>query len=106
MNMTAPAVLLALHWVSGFIVLAYGLHRLEHIAPFKPGIDRRKRAEVLIEATAWVVLTIGAGGAVITPFLPLERPTLQDACVLAGMATFLIARHIRGVRHVKAEDCI
>lgn len=94
--MNSPAVLLALHWLSGLVVLAVGLERLEHITPCAKGIAGWSRYRLLAEASFWVSLCIGAAGAVITPLLPLEKPTLQDACVLVGLAGLILCGRLRG----------
>lgn len=92
--MNSPAVLVALHWVSGLIVLAIGLARLEGICLFsQSGMARYK---LIAEAVFWVALCIGAGGALVTPLLPLEKPTLQDACVLVGVAGLILCGRLRG----------
>ena len=46
-------------------------------------------------AMAWALLALGGAGAVITPFLPLEAPTLQDACVLLGFAVLIVRTRVK-----------
>ena len=93
--MTAPIILSILHWVSGFIVLAYGLQRLEILDPCRRGIDLKLRLMLVAESAGWIVLSIGGGGAVITPLLPLESPTLQDACTMTGVAVCVVMHHAK-----------
>lgn len=93
--MTAPLTLSILHWLSGFIVLAYGLHRLEVLDPCRRGIDIKLRLMLLAEAAGWIVLSIGGGGAIITPLLPLESPTLQDTCTMTGVAVTVVMHHVK-----------
>ena len=94
--MSSPAFLLVLHWVSGVIVLVVGLAQLEHICPFARGIVLKVRCRLIAEAAFWIALCVGAAGAIITPLLPLERPTLQDACVLVGVAGLVLCRRLKG----------
>lgn len=90
-----PTALLVLHWVAGFIVLAEALNKLERTAPCRPGLGRRARATELLKAIAWALLAVGGAGAVITPLLPLERPTLQDLCVMLGFAVLIVRTRVK-----------
>ena len=92
--MIAQTFLLVLHWLSGLIVLAIGLAQLEHLSPGAKGLTNKVRLQLLVEAAFWIVLCIGAAGAIVTPLMPLEKPTLQDACVLIGVAGIVICRRI------------
>lgn len=93
--MNSPTLLVALHWASGFVVLAIGLARLEGIT-LRGRMPRAERVKLLIEAVFWSSLCIGAAGAIVTPLLPLEKPTLQDACVLVGVAGLILCGRLRG----------
>lgn len=88
--------LLVLHWLSGFVVLAEALNKLERTAPCRPGVlGWRKRTTEWLKAVAWALLAVGGAGALITPLLPLERPTLQDACVLLGFAVLIVRTRVK-----------
>lgn len=88
--------LLVLHWLSGFVVLAEALNKLERTAPCRPGVlGWRKRTTEWLKAIAWALLAVGGAGALITPLLPLERPTLQDACVLLGFAVLIVRTRVK-----------
>jgi hypothetical protein len=97
--MTAASSLITMlavvHWVSGLIVLAEALNKLERTAPCRRGLPARERATEWLKAIAWALLSLGAAGAVITPLLPLEQPTLQDACVLLGFATLIVRTRVK-----------
>ena len=95
MSWAVPAVLSAVHWVSGLIVLAEALNKLERTDPLAPDLSRRCRAAVVLKAAAWCLLGIGAGGALITPLLHLEQPSLQDVCVLLGFAVLVIRTRVK-----------
>lgn len=88
--------LLVLHWLSGFIVLAEALNKLERTAPCRPGVlGWRKRSTEWLKALAWMLLAMGGAGALITPLLPLEPPTLQDMCVMAGVAVLIVRTRVK-----------
>lgn len=90
--MTALAIV---HWVAGVIVLAEALNKLERTNPARRGLRPRERATEALKALAWALLAVGGAGAVITPLLPLERPTLQDACVLLGFAVLIVRTRVK-----------
>ncbi len=93
-------VLQLLHWLAGMIVLAEALNKLERIRLFERGITIET-----LGAMGWLMVAMGAGGAVITPVLlmlgfkpylhtilmRLERPTFAEVVVLMGFA-FLVLR--------------
>ena len=83
------------HWLAGLIVVAEALNKLERTDPLAPGLTLRERLVDALKALAWALLAIGGGGAVITPLLRLEAPTLQDASVLLGFAVFIVRTRIK-----------
>jgi hypothetical protein len=83
------------HWLSGVIVLAEALNKLERTAPLRSGMTPRERAVEWLKAIAWALLAMGGAGALITPLLPLETPTLQDMCVLLGFAVLIVRTRIK-----------
>ena len=96
--MTAISVIAALsivHWVAGVIVLAEALNKLERTAPCRPGLMARERATEWLKAIAWALLAVAGAGAFITPLLPLEQPTLQDACALLGFAVLIVRTRVK-----------
>lgn len=92
------------HWFFGFIVVAEGLNKLERSAPLARGLSARQRFVALLKVLAWVLLVLGAGGAVIRPLvvtgigvnvqawpvLLTDRVSLVDLCVLGGFAVLII----------------
>jgi hypothetical protein len=88
--------LLTLHWIAGFIVLAEALNKLERTAPCRRGVlGWRRRATEWLKVLAWLLLAMGGAGAVITPLLPLERPTLQDLCIVLGFAVLIVRTRVK-----------
>jgi hypothetical protein len=83
------------HWLAGVVVLAEALNKLERTAPFAPGLRPRERLVDGLKALAWALLAIGGGGAIVTPLLPLERPTLQDVCLIVGFAVLIVRTRIK-----------
>lgn len=83
------------HWVSGVVVLAEALNKLERTAPCRRGLTSRERTTEWLKALAWALLAVGGAGAFITPLLPLERPTLQDASVLLGFAVLIVRTRVK-----------
>ena len=48
-----------------------------------------------LKALAWTLLALAGGGAIVTPLLPLEAPTLQDTALAAGFATLIIRTRLK-----------
>lgn len=85
----------ALHWVCGLLVLAEALNKLERTAAFVRGLGWRLRTATWLKVIAWMFLAMGAAGALVTPLLHLERPSLQDVCVLLGFAILIIRSRVK-----------
>lgn len=88
-------ILLVIHWLCGVIVLAEALNKLERTAPCRPDLQPRERATEWLKALAWLLLALGGGAAVATPILPLEKPTLGDACFALGFAVLIVRTRIK-----------
>lgn len=84
-----------IHWLAGTLVLAEALNKLERTAPLQKGLTRRERATEWLKALAWALLAMGGAGAFVTPFMPMEAPTLQDMCVLLGFAVLIVRTRIK-----------
>lgn len=99
----------AAHWLAGLIVLAEGLNKLERSAPLQPGLSPRARIVVLLKVAAWVVLVLGAGGAVIRPLIApgieqrielasvllTDRVSLVDLCFVGGFAVLILRSRLK-----------
>lgn len=83
------------HFLAGFVTLAEALNKLERCHPVRRGLGWRRLVTEWLKAIAWSLLAIGAAGAVATPFLRLEKPSLQDACVLAGFAVLIVRTRVK-----------
>lgn len=83
------------HWLAGLVVLAEALNKLERTAPCRTSLRIRKRITEWLKAIAWALLAMGSAGAVITPVLHLEKPTLQDACVMLGFVVLIVRTRIK-----------
>ncbi|MGH6625133.1 MAG: hypothetical protein ACRECD_01075 [Burkholderiaceae bacterium] len=83
------------HWLAGLVVLAEALNKLERSNPCARGLSAQQRLVDGLKALAWALLAVGGAGAVITPLLALDPPTLQDACVMAGFAVLIVRTRIK-----------
>ncbi len=89
------ALVPVLHWLAGLLVLAEALNKLERTAPLRRGLTPRQRVTDMLKALAWGLLAVGGAGAVVTPLMQLEPPTLQDACVALGFAVLIIRTRVK-----------
>lgn len=88
--------MLFIHWVAGFVVFAEALNKLERTAPCRSGVlGWRRRTTEWLKAIAWILLAVGGAGALVTPLLPMERPTLQDICVMCGFAVLIVRTRVK-----------
>lgn len=85
-----PGYLHALHWLSGWVVLAEALNKLERSAPLARGLTVLERLSAWLKVLAWILLSMGGAGAVITPLMHLDPPTLQDVAMITGFAVLII----------------
>lgn len=106
---TIHAWLAAVHWIAGLIVLAEGLNKLERTEPLQPGLSARARVVVLLKVAAWVVLVLGAGGALVRPLIvamPLQRielagvlltdtVSLVDLFFVVGFAVLILRSRLK-----------
>lgn len=83
------------HWLAGLVVLAEALNKLERTAPCAPGLTPRERLVDWLKAIAWALLAIGGAGAVITPLMRLDVPSLQDMCVVLGFAVLIVRTRLK-----------
>lgn len=102
-------ILETLHALAGLIVLAEALNKLERVRPFGPGLRPRDRLVDGLKALAWLLLALGAGGALAAPALlwmgvpehsasllmRLERPMLDQTLVLVGFAVLIIRTRVK-----------
>jgi hypothetical protein len=90
--MTALEVL---HCACGVIVMAEALNKLERVSPCKTGLSAHARLVDGLKALAWGLLALGAGGAIASPFMGMEQPTLRDVCVLGGFAVLIVRTRVK-----------
>lgn len=98
-----------LHIVAGFIVLAEALNKLERVDPLGKGLSWHQRLVDGLKALAWLLLALGAGGALAGPLLlsmglpadaggvvvRLGPPTLDQTLVLAGFAVLIVRTRVK-----------
>lgn len=102
-------VLQIVHVLAGLVVLAEALNKLERVRPFAPGMRAHDRLVDGLKALAWLLLALGAGGALAAPALlafgvpetsanllmRLERPTLDQTLVLLGFAVLIVRTRVK-----------
>lgn len=106
--MSPIPIMHALYWLSGFIVLAEALNKLERTNPCAPGLSKRDRLVDGLKALAWALLATGAAGAVIWPALEIhlintdglpaymhETPSLAEVCVILGFAVLIVRTRLK-----------
>jgi hypothetical protein len=93
--MSLLTVVSIIHWLAGVIVVAEALNKLERTTPFARGLTPHQRLVEGLKALAWALLALGGAGAVITPLVHLEAPTLQDCCVMLGFATLIVRTRVK-----------
>lgn len=101
--------LVALHWVAALIVLAEALNKLERCDPLQAGLTGRGRLLAVMKAVAWILLALGAAGAVVRPalvaagqrdlragsMLLLDRPSLVDLLYALGFAVLIVRDRLK-----------
>lgn len=102
-------ILEVIHPLAGLVVLAEALNKLERADPTNPFLTRRDRVVEYLKALAWLLLALGAGGALAAPFLitigisqvqtdmllRIERPTLAETMVLCGFAALIVRTRVK-----------
>lgn len=85
----------SIHWLAGLVVLAEALNKLERTGPTRAGLCKRERLLAWLKAIAWGLMAIGGAGAVITPLMQMDVPSLQDMCILLGSAVLIVRTRIK-----------
>lgn len=99
--------MLIIHWIAAFVIMAEALNKLERTAPFALGLSAHRRLVDGLKALAWLLLALGAGGALVGPLLqPLHiadypgtllthaSPSLAEVCVMVGFAVLIIRTRV------------
>lgn len=82
------AILLAM---LALVVLAEAINKLYRTRPCLPGITPHQRLLEWLKALAWLLLAVGAGGAVIgLIFAQPEPPHLRELCTTAGFVVLIV----------------
>lgn len=99
-----------LHWFAGLVVLAEALNKLERTNPLAPGMSMHERLVDGLKALAWLLLALGAAGALVapvfltmgypetgfySPLLRVDRPNLGETCVLVGFAVLIVRTRVK-----------
>lgn len=102
------ATLTILHWLSGFVVLAEALNKLERTTPCAAGLSRHDRVVDGLKALAWALLALGAACAVAEPILGVlgvhtaasqrvlhQVPSFAETAVLLGFAVLIVRTRVK-----------
>lgn len=81
------AILLA---VLALVVLAEAINKLYRTRPCLPGITPHERLLEWLKAAAWLLLAVGAGGAVIGLIFQQFEPPLRELCTTAGFVVLIV----------------
>ena len=103
------AALQTVHLLAALVVLAEALNKLERTSPLARGLTPHQRCVDGLKALAWLLLALGAGGAVAAPallalgvqahqtagLLRLDPPTLDQCLVLLGFAVLIVRTRVK-----------
>lgn len=97
-----------LHGLAGLIVLAEALNKMERTDPLAPGLSVRQRWVDGLKGLAWLLLAMGAAGALAAPvltilgvtslpynWLRMEQPTLAEVLVMVGFAVLIVRTRVK-----------
>lgn len=98
----------AIHIIAGVIVLVEALNKLERTTPFASGLTAHQRLVDGLKALAWMLLALGAAGALMGPLLvPMGvrssatqlithyEASLAEVFVLAGFAVLIVRTRVK-----------
>lgn len=107
--MSTALIPVILHVIAGLIVLAEALNKLERCHLLASGMTRLERTAEALKALAWMLLALGAGGALAGPvllamgaemsWLPrvirVESPTLDQVATMVGFAVLVVRTRVK-----------
>lgn len=92
----------ALDWMvllSGVVVLAEALNKIERTAPRAPGLPLRLRVAEWLKALAWCLLAVGSalhiGSSLLGPAVWEGMAALAGPLVLAGFAVLVVRTRVK-----------
>ena len=101
-------ILPTLTWLSALIVFAEALNKMERTAPLQPGLTARARLLDALKALAWLLLALGAAGALAAPLVIFPEldgftfdrflhpaKSLANTCLLLGFAVLIVRTRIK-----------
>lgn len=98
-----------IHWLAAFIVLAEALNKMERSHPLARGLSTHERIIEVLKAVAWFLLGFGSGIAMAGPLLRalglcetglmswvrLDVPSAGDAIVMLGFAVLIVRTRVK-----------
>jgi len=83
-----------IYWLSGMVVMAESLNKLERTDPLRRDLTPRERVTDWLKAVAWSLFALGGAGALASPLIN-RPPDLQDVCVLVGFCVLIVRTRIK-----------
>lgn len=90
-------LLFGLYWCAALIVLSEALNKLHRIDPLKKGLTRMERARAMLNMLGWMLFSVAAGGALVSPVMGVYTVKLQDAALMLGLAVFIAHRRLKEI---------
>lgn len=87
-------LLIYLQAISGLIIFAESLNKLERTKPIRKNITVCKCTQELLKAFAWGLLAIGGAGSIITS-IGLYGVSLHSTAITLGFAVLIINTRIK-----------
>ena len=88
-------MLTLMHWLAAAVILVEAINKAERTDPFRGGLPPRNRAAEWLKAAAWVLLALGACGALVGPLIGSPSPSLGEVCITAGFAVLIIKTRVK-----------
>ena len=86
------------YWLSGWIVLAEAINRLELINIKKKRCSFKCFSGEWLKVFAWYFMALGAAGSIAAPFMSYS-PDIQTVCMTVGLAVYILWSWLRKVEH-------
>ena len=111
------------HAVSGFIILAESLNKIERSQIFDDDVPATKRLVMLVrvfypkrwtmrcvvtvvKVFGWAFLAAGGAGAIVLPLIDPSPPALSDVATTIGFALLIIRSRLREFVHDPADTAL
>ena len=83
-------------WLSGWIVLAESINRLEMINIMRKRCSFKCQIVEWLKMFAWYFMALGAAGSIAAPFTSYSSD-LQTFCMMFGLAVYILRTWVKKV---------